>query len=96
MKGYVWGACAIAAIAWMLPSQSDLRLGDEEFLGPNQIGYACAFAFFFAQYLMRRKEKGFGLFQPRSWQSLFFAVSARRPSLPLSRVRRCFLSLIVR
>ncbi len=54
MKGYVWGACAIAVVAWLLPAQSDLRLGDEELLGPNQIGYACAFALFFAQYLMRR------------------------------------------
>ena len=58
MRGYVWGTCAIAAIAWMLPAQSDLRLGDEGFLGPNQIGYASAFAFFLAQYLIRRKEKG--------------------------------------
>jgi len=56
MKGYIWGASAIAVIAWLLPSQSDLRLGDEELLGPNQIGYTCAFAFFFAQYLMRRKS----------------------------------------
>jgi O-antigen ligase len=55
MKGYVWGACAIAVVAWLLPAQSDLRLGDEELMGPNQIGYVCAFAFFFAQYLMRRK-----------------------------------------
>jgi hypothetical protein len=55
MKGYIWGACAIAAVAWLLPSQQDLRLGDEELLGPNQIGYTCAFAFFFAQYLMRHK-----------------------------------------
>jgi exopolysaccharide production protein ExoQ len=55
MKGYIWGACAIAAVAWLMPLQSDLRLGDEELLGPNQIGYACAFAFFFAQYLTRRK-----------------------------------------
>ncbi|HEY1901931.1 MAG TPA: O-antigen ligase family protein [Terracidiphilus sp.] len=55
MKGYVSGACAIAAIAWLLPAQSDLRLGDEELLGPNQIGYTCAIAFFFAQYLVRRK-----------------------------------------
>jgi hypothetical protein len=55
MKGYVWGACVLAAVAWLLPSQSDLRLGDEELLGPNQIGFACAFAFFFAQCLMRRK-----------------------------------------
>lgn len=57
MNGYIWGSCAIAAIAWMTPSQSDLRLGDEELLGPNQIGYACAFAFFLAQFLMRRHEK---------------------------------------
>lgn len=56
MKGFVWGACAVAAIAWLLPAQSDLRLGDEELLGPNQIGYVCAFAFFFAQYLMREKQ----------------------------------------
>jgi exopolysaccharide production protein ExoQ len=56
MKGYVWGASAVAVIAWLLPAQSDLRLGDEELLGPNQIGYLCAFAFFFAQYLMREKE----------------------------------------
>lgn len=54
MKGYVVGACLIAMLAWLLPSQSDLRLGDEELLGPNQIGYACAFAVFFAQYLIRR------------------------------------------
>jgi exopolysaccharide production protein ExoQ len=59
MSGYVWGSCFIAAIAWILPSQSDLRLGDEDYLGPNQIGYACAFAFFFAQYLIRRGGRGF-------------------------------------
>jgi len=56
MRGYVWGACAIAIAAWLMPAQSDLRLGDEELLGPNQIGWVCAFAFFFAQYLMRRKN----------------------------------------
>lgn len=61
MKGFVWGSCAIAAIAWMLPSQSDLRLGDEELLGPNQIGYACAFAFFLAQFMLRRGQKGLAL-----------------------------------
>jgi O-antigen ligase len=60
MKGYVWGACAVAVIAWLLPAQSDLRLGDEELLGPNAIGYLCAFAFFFAQYLMREKDGKWG------------------------------------
>lgn len=58
MQGYVWGACAVALIAWILPAQADLRLGDEELLGPNQIGYACAFAFFFAQYLLRETRRG--------------------------------------
>jgi len=61
MKGYVWGACLVAITAWLLPAQSDLRLGDEELLGPNQIGYLSAFAFFFAQYLIRKKERGWGL-----------------------------------
>jgi O-antigen ligase len=61
MKGYVWGACLVAAIAWLLPAQSDLRLGDEELLGANQIGYLCGFAFFFAQYLLREKVAKFGI-----------------------------------
>ena len=56
MKGFVWGACAAAFIAWLLPAQSDLRLGDEELLGPNQIGFLCSFAFFFAQYLTIKKD----------------------------------------
>jgi exopolysaccharide production protein ExoQ len=54
-RGYIWGSCLIAIIAWLMPAQSDLRLGDEELLGPNQIGWSCAFAFFLAQYLMRRR-----------------------------------------
>lgn len=56
IRGYIWGSCIIAIIAWLLPTQSDLRLGDEQLLGPNQIGWSCAFAFFLAQYLMRRKS----------------------------------------
>jgi len=60
IKGYVWGACAVAIIAWLLPAQSDLRLGDDELLGANQIGYLCAFAAFFAQYLVREKQGKWG------------------------------------
>lgn len=60
MSGFIWGACTVALIAWLMPAQSDLRLGDEELLGPNQIGYLCAFAFFFAQYLMRKKKGNWG------------------------------------
>lgn len=57
MEGYVWGACAVAVIAWIMPAQSDLRLGDEDLLGANQIGSLCGFAFFFAQYLIREQKK---------------------------------------
>ncbi len=60
MKGYVWGASAVAIIAWLLPAQSDLRLGDEELLGPNAIGYLCAFAIFFVQYLVRERDGKWG------------------------------------
>jgi exopolysaccharide production protein ExoQ len=61
MRGFVWGALAMATIAWIMPAQSDLRLGDDELLGPNNIGYACALAFFFAQYLMREKGAKLGI-----------------------------------
>lgn len=61
MKGYICGACVVATIAWMLPAQSDMRLGDEELLGPNQIGYLCAFAIFFAQYLMRERNENWSI-----------------------------------
>jgi len=61
MRGYVVGACVIAAIAWLLPAQSDLRLGDEELIGPNQIGYVCGFALFLVQYLLRDKPGTWGL-----------------------------------
>jgi O-antigen ligase len=56
MKGFVWSTCCIALTAWIMPPQYDLRLGDEDFFNSNSIGNLCAFAIFFAQYLMRRKE----------------------------------------
>jgi oligosaccharide repeat unit polymerase len=72
MTGFIWGTVAVGVFAWILPSQSDLRLGDEEYLGPNQIGFACAFAFFFAQYLMRRGRKGLSI------PAFFLAVTLLR------------------
>lgn len=56
MRGYVCGASLIAIIAWLLPAQPDLRLGFEDLLGTNQIGFLCGFAFFFAQHLMRGRR----------------------------------------
>lgn len=72
MSGYVWGSSAIALIAWLMPAQSDLRLGDEDYLGANQIGYACALAFLFAQYLMRKGVSGLRI------PAVFLAVTMLR------------------
>lgn len=58
LKGFVVSACCLALVAWMMPAQPDLRLGDEEFFNANQIGNLCAFAIFMAQYLMRRRRAG--------------------------------------
>ncbi len=56
LKGYIWSTCCLAAIAWIMPAASDLRLGDEQFFNSNEIGNLCAFAIFFAQYLTRAER----------------------------------------
>ncbi|HEV2708972.1 MAG TPA: O-antigen ligase family protein [Edaphobacter sp.] len=56
MKGFIWSTCCLAIVAWIMPVQSDLRLGDEQFFNTNQIGNLCAFAVFLTQYLARRKD----------------------------------------
>ena len=61
MKGFIWASCWIALIAWLMPAQYDLRLGDEDFFNANSICNVCVFAVFFAQYLMRRKMAKYGL-----------------------------------
>ncbi len=68
----MWGSCAVALVAWIMPAQADLRLGDEDFLGANPIGYLCGFAFFFAQYLIRERGGRFVV------HSLFLAVTLLR------------------
>jgi exopolysaccharide production protein ExoQ len=56
MRGFIWSTCCLALVAWIMPAQSDLRLGDEQFFNTNEIGNLCAFAIFFAQYLMLRRD----------------------------------------
>ena len=73
-RGYVYGTCCLALVAWLLPAQSDLRLGDEELLGGNQFGFACAIAIFFAQYLIFTQTR------QRRWNYIvaFLAVTLLR------------------
>jgi exopolysaccharide production protein ExoQ len=57
LRGYIYAACVLAALAWAMPTQDDLRLGDIDYFNTNQIGNLCALAFFFAQYL-ERSDRG--------------------------------------
>ena len=56
MKGFVWSSCFLAVVAWLMPAQKDLRLGDYDYFNTNQIGTLCAFSILLAQYLTRRRD----------------------------------------
>jgi hypothetical protein len=56
MKGYVVASVVLAAIAWIIPAATDLRLGDLEYFNTNQIGNVCAMGVFMAQFLASRKD----------------------------------------
>ena len=71
LKGFVCGACLIASIAWASPGTADLRLGDDEFLNPNAIGYECAFAALLCHYLSRDGARW-------RWAGAFLAITLLR------------------
>ncbi len=56
MRGFIASTCLLALIAWIMPGQEDLRLGDQDYFNTNQIGNLCALAIFMAQCLASRKE----------------------------------------
>jgi len=56
MKGFVVASVILAAVAWLIPAASDLRLGDLEYFNTNQIGNVCAMGVFMAQFLASRKD----------------------------------------
>jgi hypothetical protein len=58
LRGFVFGTCVIAVAAWLMPSQYDLRLGDEDYLNANTIANLCAFGIFLAQCLSRTGHGG--------------------------------------
>ena len=56
MKGFIVGSCLIAAVAWIMPAEYDLRLGDQDYLNANTIANLSTFGFFFAQHLTRTTQ----------------------------------------
>jgi len=64
MKGFIVGSCLLAAIAWIMPSAGDLRLGDIDFFNTNQIGNLCALSVLMCSLVARR---GDGVSRPVTW-----------------------------
>jgi len=71
MKGFVVGSCIVALVAWLSPVQYDLRIGNEDFLHPNGLGFEFAVASLCAQYLLRHGALW-------KWLSIALAISLLR------------------
>jgi O-antigen ligase len=61
MYGFISGAAAVALIAWVIPATDDLRLGHEEFLHPNLIGFQFAMAALLAGFLAKENKNSMWL-----------------------------------
>jgi exopolysaccharide production protein ExoQ len=71
MKGFVSGSCLVAIVAWSLPATRDLRLGEEDFLHPNALGFLFSIATLLAAHLARRST-------PWVWPALFLGATLLR------------------
>lgn len=52
--GFTAGAVLLSAVAWIMPPESDLRLGDIDYFNTNQIGNLCALALLLGPVVVRR------------------------------------------
>jgi exopolysaccharide production protein ExoQ len=71
MKGFVWGSSIVAIVAWAAPAADDLRLGNEDFLHPNALGFLFAIATFLAIHLTRDNKIW-------RWPAFFLATTLLR------------------
>lgn len=54
--GFIAGSVLLSAIAWIMPAESDLRLGDLEYFNTNQIANLCALSILLIPLLARRRS----------------------------------------
>jgi exopolysaccharide production protein ExoQ len=78
MKGFIWGASAVAIVAWSLPAMPDLRLGDDVFLHPNFIGMICVLGTLMALYLAHDDTRWRW---PAAWLTLTLVRSISKTSI---------------
>ena len=71
LMGYVWGVLLLCLIAWCAPTMPDLRLGDDEFLNPNAIGFECAIGTMLCQYFASESKRW-------KWIGVFLALTLLR------------------
>jgi O-antigen ligase len=71
LAGFIVGAVFVAAVAWCLPTMQDLRLGDEDLLHPNAIGFEFAIAALSSIYLAAQAAWA-------KWAGVFLAVTLLR------------------
>ena len=71
MKGFVSGSCLVAIVAWSLPATLDLRLGEEDFLHPNALGFLFSIATLLAGHLARKSTVWV-------WPALFLGATLLR------------------
>ena len=71
LKGYVCGVALLCLVAWCAPTMQDLRLGDDEFLTPNGIGFECAVAVLLCQYFAPQGARW-------KWLGALFALTLLR------------------
>lgn len=71
MYGFIAGIAVVALIAWFAPAMEDMRLGNEDFLHPNLIGFEFAIGTLIAAYLAQQKKIW-------TWVAVGFAVTMIR------------------
>jgi exopolysaccharide production protein ExoQ len=71
LSGFIFGAVLVAALAWCLPTMPDLRLGDEDLLHPNAIGFEFAMAVLCSIFLTAKAVWA-------KWAGIFLSITLLR------------------
>jgi hypothetical protein len=71
MHGFIAGAAVVALVAWLAPAMNDMRLGHEDLLHPNFIGFQFAIAALFCAFLAQMNKFW-------SWASAAFVITILR------------------
>ncbi len=91
LKGFIAGSSALAVIAWIMPTTTDLRLGDLDYFNTNQIGNLCALSVLMCGLLSAR---GVAVWRVVPW---FLAITLLRSlsKATLAAFVACLIYLLI-